>query len=358
MKTTILTFLTLIVLSCSSSSDDSGQSQNNNDNDNNNNNHDNTWLVPVGEIKDGGPGKDGIPSIDNPQFISRQEVSTIDGGDLVIGLVKNNEAYAYPHEVMDWHEIVNHRFSDGIVTISYCPLTGTAFGWEGNADGVSTTFGVSGLLYNANLILYDRYTESHWSQLRQDCINGTLISKEPNKLTVVETTWQIWREMYPDTKVLSRETGFERPYGTYPYGPYKTDHSYFIFEAHPQNTTLPSKKRIYAIMDNGKAKVYKFEDFTGGKAIIDNFNAKPYLVVGNEHAINAFLIGGDLSLLSFEYNSDGETFFEDSEGNKWNIFGKALEGPRIEQTLTNATGVTSFWFAIAAFYPDPDIYKP
>ena len=114
------------------------------------------WLIPLNEVRDGGPGKDGIPSIDNPQFTNANSVDFLNDEDLVVGIINNNEVKAYPHIILDWHEVVNDDIGGNAITINYCPLTGTAFGWNSMVNDSPTTFGVSGLLYNANLILYDR----------------------------------------------------------------------------------------------------------------------------------------------------------------------------------------------------------
>ena len=325
--------------------------------DTNNNPQNGEWLIPVSEIRDGGPGKDGIPSLDHPDFMDLDEVTFMGEDELVIGIIKDGQAYAYPHLILDWHEIVNDGLNDNPVTISYCPLTGTAFGWESFTNNRRTTFGVSGLLYNANLILYDRNTDSHWSQLRLECINGDLITDTPSLVGIVETNWSTWRLLYPNSKVLSLETGLFRDYGTYPYGDYKTDHSYFIFPVAPLNNTLPSKQRVFAILDDNEAKVYQFEDFAGGKAIVDTFKGKQYLVVGNENIINAFNLTAEQQRQTYMYDFRGtETFIKDTNGNTYSVFGGALEGGQ-NNRLTPAIAVNSFWFAIGAFYPDPIIYQ-
>ena len=112
-------------------------------------------MIPVIEIKDGGPGKDGIPSIDQPKFDKNVEenVEGLDGDELVIGIYVNGEARAYPHYIMDWHELVNDNIGNDAIALSYCPLTGTAFAWGGASGGSESTYGVSGLLYNSNLIM-------------------------------------------------------------------------------------------------------------------------------------------------------------------------------------------------------------
>lgn len=371
MKTKIFYVCILIVLiACGGNTDDplipvnpaDNSSNDNNDDGTSSNNNNNTqdWLIPVSEVKDGGPGKDGIPSIDSPKFIDANDARTdfLNDADLVIGIVKGDIVRAYPHSILDWHEIVNDKLNEDLITVNYCPLTGTAFGWSSISNGENSTFGVSGLLYNANLILYDRNTDSYWSQLELKCVNGDLIGDEPLLESVVETNWGTWKALYPNTKVLSLETGFSRNYGNYPYGTYKTNQEFFIFSASPSNNALPNKERVYAIIGEAVSKVYQFQKFTNGKVVKELFNRKEILVVGNENLIYSFELNESQADLAFEYDfNNSETFFKDNEGNKWSVFGKAIEGPRTGEQLKANKSVVSYWFAIAAFYPNPEIYK-
>jgi Protein of unknown function (DUF3179) len=357
-KKLIFTCTILLFISCSNN-----DSSNNNNPDSGNSNTTNPfpeWLIPINEVRDGGPGIDGIPSIDNPVFLDANDInaSYLEDEDLIIGVVKGNTIKAYPHIVMDWHEITNDNIGGFPIIINYCPLTGTAFAWEGFLNNQNKTFGVSGLLYNTNLILYDRETGSKWSQLRLQCVNGPLIGEEPKTISVIETKWGIWKSMFPSTKVLSLFTGFNRDYSTYPYGDYRTNNNFFLFNVNPTNNELPSKERVFAVIDNNISKVYRFNDFVGGKIIKETFNGENYLIVGNYHVINAFKLNGVYSNLDYEYiYSDSEEFFIDNEGNKWNIFGKAITGSRIGERLNPSISVVSYWFAIAAFYPNPAIYS-
>ncbi|EDP72493.1 hypothetical protein FBALC1_15367 [Flavobacteriales bacterium ALC-1] len=316
-----------------------------------------TWSIPVNDVKDGGTGKDGIPSIENPDFMTASSVNFLSDNDLVVGIKNGDIIKAYPHYVLDWHEIVNDDVDGLKTTISYCPLTGTAFAWKSKANNTFSTFGVSGLLYNANLILYDRETDSNWSQILQKSVNGELINDAAEKLTVIETNWKTWKDSFPNSLVLTANTGFNKPYGDYPYGAYKTDHNFFLFVPSPINPALPNKQRVFSILDNGESKVYQFSDFIGGNAIRDSFLGTEYLVVGDENLIVAFKMNNGTSNLNFIYDyEDSEIFFSDNEGNKWNMFGNAIEGPRLGQKLNSAQSVTSMWFAMAAFFPDPLIY--
>ena len=339
--------------------DNSDNSDDSNSNDDTNDNSQ-AWLVPINEIKDGGPGKDGIPSIDNPVFVSANniEAAYINNEDLVLGLKYGEEIKAYPHKILDYHEIVNDIVEGIPFSINYCPLTGTGFTWKGELNISNSTFGVSGLLYNSNLILYDRETDSNWSQMRIQCINGSQIGDRPEIISIIETTWATWKEMFPETVVMSQFTGFNRNYNNYPYGDYITNHDLLLFSVNPTNDSLPTKERVYSIIDGVSSKVYRFPDFSNGMAIIDEINGEKYLVVGNEQLIKSYKLIGIYSDLSFNYTFNGnEEFFTDSEGNSWNILGQAISGPYAGQSLPETTDVVSYWFAIAAFYPNPEIYN-
>lgn len=366
--TLFLSIAFFATLSCSSNDDsittgnvsDTSNNEivgNNGNNNQNNNNSSQDWLIPFSQVVDGGPGKDGIPSIDNPIFINVNEVDYLSDNDLIVGILKGNDIKAYPHIILDWHEIVNDVIDNSATAINYCPLTGTAFGWKGFVRNSDTTFGVSGLLYNTNLILYDRNTDSNWSQLKLECVNGQQIGDKPETISVVETNWGIWKDMFPSTKVLSLDTGFNRNYGVYPYGDYITNHDFLLFNVSPLNNLLPKKERVFAVIDQTQSKVYRFTDFAEGKVIKDSFNGKNYLIAGNQNVINAFKLTGEFLDLEFNYSfNNSEGFFIDSENNIWNIFGHAIDGARTGQILSPSKSVTSYWFAIAAFYYNPIIY--
>lgn len=219
------------------------------------------WLVPLGEVRDGGPGRDGIPAISNPQFVNASDVDFLFDGSLVIGYRDGDEIKAYPHIVMDWHEIVNDQGGgNGNIAIIYCPLTGTGTAWSRNLSRGSVSFGVSGRLYNSNIVPFDRETNSNWSQILNVSINGTYINESPPNFFVMETTWKTWKEMYPNSKVMTTNTGFSRSYGTYPYGNYRSN-STLIFPVKYRDERLHPKERVLGVIINGEVKVYRFDSF-------------------------------------------------------------------------------------------------
>ncbi len=222
----------------------------------------NNWLVPQNEVRSGGPGKDGIPAVSSPEFVSVYQATFMEESDFLVGISDGSGVRAYPHDVLDWHEIVNDGMGQMDYSIIYCPLTGTATAWDRNIDGKITSFGVSGLLYNTNIIPYDRATDSNWSQLFDKAIYGKMKGTKPKTYMVLETTWETWRKLYPESKIMNFNTGYNRNYGKYPYGSYKDD-SALIFPVKYLDTRLNAKERVHAVIVNGKARVYRFEEFTG-----------------------------------------------------------------------------------------------
>ena len=195
LKNTLLLFALLYLFgSCAQSTDDTCENSAD-------------WAIPSCEVFDGGPGKDGIPSVDEPQFSFTNTIDFLSGEDLVVGVYENGTYKAYPHPILDWHEIVNDNIGGRPLAITYCPLTGTAIGWERAIDGEVTTFGVSGLLYNTNLIPYDRKTDTNWSQIFLKGINGELNERSIETYPVIETSWETWQMLFPNASVMNTNTG-------------------------------------------------------------------------------------------------------------------------------------------------------
>ncbi|MEM9720837.1 MAG: DUF3179 domain-containing protein [Bacteroidota bacterium] len=327
------------------------------------------WLIPVSEVFDGGPGKDGIPSIDNPQFTNIAGGDQfLTAGDLVVGIAYNGVARAYPHEILDWHEIVNDNVGGLSVAVTYCPLTGTASGWNrvlqgGTAAGQETTFGVSGLLYNTNLIPYDRNTDSNWSQLLMQSVQGSLQGESIKIEMVVETTWETWKKLYPQTQVLSRETGFSRSYGLYPYGDYRTNDSRLLFPISKNDNRIPAKERVHGIAaeDNASAIVFDFSNFPGPLAVKQrSFNGKELVVVGSSFIdlivsyYNELEGGADL-IFDPAAEDQFPILMTDSQGNAWDVFGEAVSGPRTGQRLTPTRSCMGYFFSFGTFFPGVEI---
>ena len=318
------------------------------------------WLIPRNRVVDGGPGKDGIPALSNPAFINVSQATYLSDNDLVVGYKKGNDIRAYSHNVLNWHEIVNDDVSGDKLAVIYCPLTGTATGWNRMLAAGETTFGVSGLLYNANVIPYDRKTNSNWSQLLLKSVNGSLSGTEATNLQLIETTWKTWKEMFPNLKVLSTNTGFSRNYAAYPYGDYRTNHNALIFNIEPDDNRIPRKERVLGIIKDGKAKVYRFSSLTTNNGIIQDVFKGESLVVAGDAQKNMMVAFEkklpDGSIPNFTLDNTGTGLLKDQFGNIWDAFGAAVSGPLAGQELQSPLFIMGFWMGFGAFYPNAEIF--
>jgi len=269
-----------------------------------------SWLVPESEIFDGGPGKDGIPALTTPNLESVNSTTYLSDEDLVIVIKEGEEVRIYPHPILDWHEIINDKIGDKSFALTYCPLTGSGISWNRILDGEETTFGVSGLLYNTNLIPYDRKTGSNWSQMRLQSINGLLISDFIQTFPIIETTWESAKNISNTAMVVSTNTGFGRNYGRYPYGDYRTNNSSLIFPVSHSDGRLNAKERVLGVFSGTSTKAYRIVDFQLRDAIVDTIGTERFLIYGNNNSnvITAFKLTELFSDLTFAKSS--RTFYK------------------------------------------------
>ncbi|GAB4187084.1 MAG: DUF3179 domain-containing protein [Calditrichia bacterium] len=319
------------------------------------------WLIPSNKVVDGGPGRDGIPSIDHPKFITVDQVDFLDDPDLIILVKQNNIIHGYPHRILDWHEIVNDQINDTYFSVTYCPLTGTALVWNRKFDDQVTTFGVSGLLYNSNLIPYDRNTQSNWSQMKILCVNGPLIGERPQQLPMIETTWATAKVLFPEMEVLSTDTGYDRNYFRYPYGNYKfTDQ--LLFDVEVNDNRLPKKERVFGVIGNIRTVIFRGTDFEGVIELIEiNIDDQRVLVAGSNlhNFAMAFTIPEQDSLLTFTTTEKPmPALFKDNRNNTYNIFGEIIEGPEENNQLEFHSSYMGYWFAWPSFWNNIQFYSP
>lgn len=357
MKTIGILIVTSIIFLAGCSEEVSNP--NGNPGDGQNNSQQGEWLIPDNEIRDGGPGRDGIPAISTPDFKNPGDINYLDDNDLVLGFVDGNDIRAYPHAILDWHEIINDNTENHSLAIIYCPLTGTGIGWDRVLDGKETTFGVSGLLYNSNIIPYDRETNSNWSQLLNKSVNGQLIGEKAKTYNLFETTWKTWRQMYPSTKVVTTETGYNRDYQQYPYGGYKTSEN-LIFPVSNSDPRLHPKERVLGVIFDDNARAYTFDNsVSGNKVTEDEFQSLKLVVVSNSDA--NFIVAFKRTLpdgteLNFEAVQDNlPVVLTDNEGTTWDVSGRGTSGPRTGEQLETVPQMMGYWFAFPAFYPDLEI---
>ncbi len=234
--------------------------------------------IPESEILSGGPAKDGIPSIDNPQFVSAKETTFITPDEFGIGLAVGNETKFYPFKILVWHEIVNDSIAGVPVAVTYCPLCRTGVVYKRTVEGREVEFGVSGKLWKSNLLMYNRgEKESLWSQVLGEAVVGPYTGQKLEIVSSDTVTFGNWKKEHPNTLVLSEDTGVSRPYGRDPYGDYYTSEE-VSFGAEFNDTRLHPKAYVVGIHIGDVYKAYptdtlptgETKDTVGGKDIIIN----------------------------------------------------------------------------------------
>lgn len=327
--------------------------------------NDDKYVWFIHGIQDGAPGKDGIYALVEPPFESVAATSCLQEDDLVVGIKVANIVKAYPHWILDWHEIVNDKFDRRSIAITYCPLTGSRVGFDIRASvevATATTFGISGLLWNNNLIPYDRLTDSNWSQMLMWCVNGRLRGTRVETVPLIETTWSTWKKMFPNSLVLSNKTGLNKPYHIFPYGNYKTD-PFLLFPISRDDKRLPRKARVHGVILDAvtrQAKAFPFELFEGQIRAINDEAGTQSVVVAGSGPDNIIVRYSSRSLngtrLQFDVKTDSPSIYPfdlvDNEGTGWNILGEAVEGPRKEEQLRPIMSYNAYWFAWGSIFPN------
>lgn len=289
-------------------------------------------LIPLAEIRSGGPAKDGIPALTRPETVSAASAGYLDGKERVIGVTIGDQARAYPLPILNWHENINDELGDKSIAVTYCPLCDSAVVFDRNIGGKTYEFGISGLLYNSNALLFDRQAtteeESLWSQLQLRAVSGPA-AKAGLTLTPLPcelTTWDDWRSRYPETTVLSIDTGHTRAYDQNPYADY-FKHESVTFPLNPEPSTaynLRHKDRMVVAILGSQQRAYPIRALA--RAARDR------------------------------------GFVEDTLDDKRIrlIYDEASDSVRVEGVGTGAARPSvlyTFWFAWSTMHPDGDVFQ-
>lgn len=278
--------------------------------------------IALDEIQSGGPPKDGIPPIDHPSFVSVRAANDYLADDEVgLSVVIDDIARFYPYQILVWHEIVNDTFNDQRVLVTYCPLCFTGIVFDPVVDGERVEFGTSGKLWNSNLLMYDRKTDSLWSQVIGEAVVGEMTGTKLATLSSDTVKYGDWKQQFPDGEVLSKDTGIARSYGQDPYGDYYTTPGVY-FPVNHRDDRLPEKAFVLGIVIDGVAKAYDPEAVKRVGEVRETFQGVP-LVVRYEEDLDAVRI--------YEQQSDG--------------------------TLERINPHGGFWFSWVAVYPETELFS-
>jgi hypothetical protein len=359
-------------------------------------------TIPIEEIFSGGPPPQGIPALGfaglsgvagstpPPRLVSQEEAASwLRPNEPVIVVTLNQETRAYPLQILTWHEIANDEVGGIPVAVTFCPLCNSALafdrrvpvptepaadgdsGAETGADTVTVTFGVSGLLYFSNLLMFDDSTRTLWSQLVGEGVVGELAGHELTRYPAQIVSFEEFRAAFPDAQVMSRQTGFTRPYGSNPYVGYDdADSPPFLFQG-VVDGRLPPKARVVAI-DADEPVAYPFEVLEEARVVHDQVSGSAiavFWVPGTASALDARQISasGDVGAvavfqramdgMTLTFAWDGEAFVDQETGTSWDILGRGLDGPLAGERLEPVIHDNTLWFSWAAFRPETRIYQ-
>jgi hypothetical protein len=290
-------------------------------------------TVPLREFQSGGPGKDGIPALDRPHFLRTAEASFLRPREPVIELMLAGRARAYPLQILTWHEIVNDLVAGVPVAVTFCPLCNTAIAFDRRVDGRTLSFGTTGNLRNSDLVMYDRQTESWWQQFGGESVVGHYAGTRLRVLPARIVAWRSFRAQHPHGLVLSRQTGYSRPYGENPYAGYDDVSSPPFFPTRSaDDKRLPPKERVVFLERDGSAV------------------AIPFSTLARKRQVEVTLAGHRFEV---RWQSGVSSALDSSEI----AAGRDVGAAQVLEHGRPSRFSEPFWFAVAAFRPHVRIVR-
>ena len=321
-------------------------------------------LVPRERIVWGGVAPDAIPAIDDPDFEQASSVDWLDDREAVLVLQHEGEPRAYPIQVLMWHEIVNDEVDGRPVAVTYCPLCNSGVAFDRTVDGRTLDFGTSGSLYLSALVMYDRQTESLWTHFDGRAVVGRLAGAELEMLPMSTVAWGDFRQAHPDAEVLSRETGYDRPYGRNAYRGYDQGDEplggFFPGAVDPRQAGMA---RVVGFGDGDEAVAVLTEYLAEVGVVNLELDGRPVVawhVPGTASALHRDRVadGDDVGATGVfftdgsVFSRDGTELVDDATGTRWNVLGEAVNGPRKGERLEPVTHLDTFWFAWSSYRPE------
>jgi len=309
---------------------------------------------------------DRIPAIKNPEFVSAPK-ARVHPGEPIIGLSINGDNRAYSVYLLNSHEIVNDVVGGKPVAIAWCPLANLAVVYSREIENSVYTFGVSGKLVKNALIMFDYETESLWTSISGESIKGDLHGKRlKSVISSQKITWGEWKELHPNTKILSYRGNQTAGYDNYR-GYHKSMLKTGIHTVENKDDRLKDKSTVIGLVVNGDCKVYPISLFKKNKIVSDEFRDIPLLLYHDNSTNNTIVYNRKLGNNIFEFRMSKPSFFDRNKtdividnitGTKWDLkTGKAIEGSLSSQALKKVDFKKVYWFIWADYFPESDIYE-
>ena len=327
--------------------------------------------IPLSDLMRGGPPKDGIPAIDRPKFVDvRQAATWLVPKEPVLVVERDGEARAYPLQILIWHELVNDEMEGTPILVSYCPLCNSAIVFDHRVDGIPHDFGVSGMLRHSDMVMYDRRTDSLWQQITGEAIVGAHTGKTLKILGSQTVSFDTFSKNFPEGRVLSRETGIQRPYGHTPYMGYEFGNRLMMPVPVTRSSHLRLLERIVTVSAGKTVRAYPFALLRSRGVYEDKIKDARYVIFFEEGtvtpldrreiresrdigSVGAFSPELDGRRLGFR-RKDGRIIDKET-ASTWNVLGVATEGPLAGKRLKPVDHGVYFAFAWLVFRPDTEI---
>lgn len=313
---------------------------------------------------------DAIPPLDSPRYEEAAAGDWLQPTDLVLGYVAaDGAAYAYPNKILNFHEIVNDVLGGEPVLITFCPLCRSSVVYDRRLGDETLTFGNTSALYLSDMVMFDRETYSYWWQVPGEAIVGMLAGERLTPLASETMEWRTWRALHPDTKLLSRDTGFARNYDRDPFTNLgeSLDTGARPFQSTPAETDgrLDPSEMVLGLEVDGEHAVYSLTRIGDGVRNGD-LAERPIAVfsaaagpggaaffadpeVGDEFDVEL----DDDERLTFE--AGGGVWRDDQTESIWDLGGRAIEGPLTGLQLERVPSRATFWYAFVAAFPDAEL---
>lgn len=319
-------------------------------------------------LADGGVGPEGIPALTDPQFVPLDDearTAYLSDESRVIGVEVDGEWLAIPHNVMYRHEIVNLNRDNERLVVTYCPLTGSSLAFErGLVNGAE--FGVSGLLYQANLIMYDRTADySYWPQMMGTSACGPREGQSLVRRPLVETTWPVWKERFPGSHVVGIEPFQSITYSINPYGEgyeHPDNPDFAGFPLPREDRRRQPKERVLGLpATNGQAPIgFPFHAMEEqGDLWVGEFEyaGEPAVVFWDAAAFGAAALRPVAGGQTLTFTVDGDAIVDNETGSHWNVAGQATHGSLLGEQLDGISAAyVAFWQPWAAFHPGTTLF--
>ena len=311
-------------------------------------------TIRLEEVLWGGVSKDGIPALVAPEFVAARDVDWLWDGESVFGVEIAGDVRAYPHRIMDWHEMANDTVGGVPVALAYCTLCGSGVLYETQVAGRAQPFefGSSGLLYRSNKLMYDRETHSLWNHFTGRPVIGPLVGSgiELRTRPVAVMRWMDWKRQHPETKVLSLTTGYRRDYSPgKPYGVYFSTLG-LMFPTRTDDARLKPKDIVFVIrLDEGR-RAWPLRVFGRGRVLNDALGSRGVVLVGDGggETVRAYERGAVRFTSRLDGSAAAPAALFDETGDRWRVDEDALiadDGRR----LARLSAHNAYWFAYAAF---------